>query len=97
MRIQSAMPLGQPRPMQADQAFPTLLKPHVAAARRVGLLRAMADTLFIEADRIEGFRRACAASSNPDGEACWKRIAHAYRTEAEGFSKQADQLKGRRA
>lgn len=97
MRVQSAMPLGQPRPMQPDHAFPTLLKPHVASARRVGLLRAMADTLFIEADRIDGFRRACAASGNPDGEACWKRIAHAYRTEADGFSKQADQLQGRHA
>ncbi|KAA8387068.1 hypothetical protein FOH24_07170 [Acetobacter tropicalis] len=67
-----------------------------ALIRRAGLMRAMADTLFVEAERIERFRSACAASNNPDGAAIWQRIANSYRTEAEACVFEADKLTGAR-
>lgn len=67
-----------------------------ALIRRADRMRAMADTLFVEAERIERFRRACAASNNPDGAAIWQRIANAYRTEAEACVFEADRLTGAR-
>lgn len=38
---------------------------------RADQLHAQADTLFVAAERIEQFSRACAASNNPEGSACW--------------------------
>lgn len=67
-----------------------------ARIRRAGIMQAQADTLFVEAERIERFRSACAASNNPDGAAIWQRIANAYRTEAEACVFEADKLVGAR-
>lgn len=66
----------------------------IATQRRVGILRAMADTFFVKADEMERFRRACAASNNLDGAAAWQRLANQTRTEAERFVFQADKMEG---
>ncbi|MCP1231753.1 hypothetical protein [Acetobacter indonesiensis] len=68
-----------------------------AIIRRIGILRAQADTLFVEAERVEKFQRACTASRNADGAAIWQRIANAYRTEAEACAFLADKLAGPRS
>lgn len=81
------LPLIHP---QADLAVPNL-KPRM---RRATVLHAQAEALFAEADRVECFRRACVASSNPDGAAIWQRIVNVYRTEAEACIFQADKLIG---
>lgn len=61
-------------------------------ARRIGVLRAMADMHFINADRATEFGRGCAETNNPDGAASWQRMAAHYRNEAETFSYAANKL-----
>lgn len=64
---------------------------------RADQLHAQADTLFVAAERIEQFSRACAASNNPEGSACWQRIAKTYLTEAEAFAAEAAKITGKRS
>ncbi|MFT9016440.1 MAG: hypothetical protein ABF990_11980 [Acetobacter sp.] len=66
---------------------------HKAANRRkIDLFRAMADTLFANADQQEQWRKACAASNNPDGAATWQRLANHTRNEAHEYVRRADRL-----
>ncbi|MBO1325287.1 hypothetical protein K2X14_07825 [Acetobacter sp. TBRC 12305] len=66
---------------------------HNAANRRkIDLFRAMADTLFANADQMEQWRKACAASNNPDGAATWQRLANHTRNEAHEYVRRADRL-----
>ncbi|GAN61571.1 hypothetical protein ACI01nite_25360 [Acetobacter cibinongensis] len=64
---------------------------------RADQLHAQADTLFVAAERIEQFSRACAASNNPEGSACWQRIAKIYLIEAEAFAVKAEKITGKRS
>lgn len=61
-------------------------------ARRIEVLRAMADMHFIHADRATEYGRGCTETNNPDGAASWQRMAGHYRHEAETFRKEADKL-----
>ncbi|MFT8334715.1 MAG: hypothetical protein ABF628_00905 [Acetobacter orientalis] len=69
---------------------PTQLR--VQRARRIGVLRAMADAHFINADRATEYAKGCTATSNPDGAASWQRMSGHYRQEAETFRQEADKL-----
>lgn len=76
---------------------PVPVLPNIQARiRAAGILRAQADTLFIESDRLENYRRNCAASNNPRGAAIWQRLANHFRTEAEACVFEADKLVGAR-
>lgn len=64
-----------------------------ATNRKIGLFRAMADTLFIRADELERWRTACLASGNPDGAATWRNLANHTRNEAHEYVRRADLMK----
>ncbi|MFT8699313.1 hypothetical protein [Acetobacter orientalis] len=64
----------------------------VQRARRIGVLRAMADAHFMNADRATEYAKGCTATNNPDGAASWQRMSGHYRKEAETFRQEADKL-----
>ncbi|OUJ03173.1 hypothetical protein [Acetobacter cibinongensis] len=83
----------RPNPPAKNVAFCARVKKSIREAK----LLAMSDTMFVEAERLEQFATGCRQTNNPDGAACWQRMANHARTEAKNFALDAKKLTGKRS